>query len=94
MVDDAGLMNEVIADFFSRVEDAERDQTNEGVFEPKIWEDEDRFTTAQESSTMSASALETPAWVLPTITAALAFALGLGLGKCHQRSKSGYAPIE
>ena len=94
MVDDAGLMNEVIADFFSRVEDAERDETNEGAFEPKIWEDEERSTTAQESSTMSASALKTPAWVLPTLTAALAFALGLGLGKCHQQSKSGYAPIE
>ena len=80
MIDDAGLLNDVVADFLGRVERAQR-EGGASKFVPTIWEEEDKAVAISMQ------------WPVTIFTATLAFVVGMAVGRCR-KFKAGYAPIE
>lgn len=85
MIDDAGMMNGVVADFLVRVEASQRG-AGAPPFIPKIWEEEDKASTDREIDSMVQS-------VTMISTALIAFVIGILVGK-RRKYKDGYSPIE
>mmetsp|Transcript_12331 Transcript_12331/g.20531 ORF Transcript_12331/g.20531 Transcript_12331/m.20531 type:complete len:420 (-) Transcript_12331:606-1865(-) len=81
MIDDAGLMNDVVADFLERVEASQRG-AGAPHFVPKNWEES---TKSQVDPKMR--------WVTLVFTTLIAFFVGLLVGK-RRKYKDGYSPIE
>merc|ERR1712034_70681 len=80
MIDDPGLMNEVVADFLGRVEVGRRHGSK--GFQPRIWEEDDNGSQRK----------LLPRWAVVVCTAVLAFVVGAIAGK-HQKSQSEYSRI-
>ena len=85
MIDDAGMMNDVVADFLGRVEASQRG-AGAPPFIPKIWEEEDKASTDREINSMMQ-------WVTTISTALIGFVIGILVGK-RRKFKDGYSPIE
>ena len=86
MIDDAGMMNDVVADFLGRVEASQRG-AGAPPFIPKIWEEEDKASTDREINSMMLQ------WVTTISTALIGFVIGILVGK-RRKYKDGYSPIE
>ena len=82
MIDDAGMMNDVVADFLERVEASQR----RGHFVPRRWEIGNNPSTNSQVD-------PTRQWVILVVTTLIAFSVGIFVGK-RRKYKDGYSPIE
>ena len=87
MIDDAGMMNDVVADFLGRVEASQRGGIVRSSFVAKIWEAEDQLKTKSETNSTSMQ------WATMITTALVGFVIGVLFGK-RRKYKDGYSPIE
>ena len=82
MIDDAGMMNDVVADFLERVEASQR----RGHFVPRRWEIGINTSTKSQVD-------PSRQWVILVVTTLIAFSVGILVGK-RRKYKDGYSPIE
>ena len=82
MIDDAGMMNDVVADFLERVEASQR----RGHFVPRRWEIGINTSTKSQVD-------PSRQWVILVVTTLIAFSVGILVGK-RRTYKDGYSPIE